>query len=64
MSSPELKTRRSIPAQKARSPVPVSTTARISGSGPASMTVPPMARTSPWVGALRAAGRLGRATST
>ena len=36
MLSPPAKARRSIPAQNARSPVPVSTTARTSGSASAS----------------------------
>ena len=61
---PSAKPRRSMPAQKARSPVPVSTTARTSGSFSASSMARPMADSSSGFNALRASGRLSRSTCT
>ena len=61
---PSAKPRRSMPAQKARSPVPVSTTARTSGSFSASSMARPMALSSSGFNALRASGRLSRRICT
>jgi hypothetical protein len=62
--SPSAKARRSMPAQKARLPVPVRTTNRISGSASASFSVSPMLRISAASRALRVSGRFRRATRT
>ncbi len=61
---PSAKARRSMPAQNAFSPVPVSTTARTSGSSSASVIETPMAVSSSGLSALRASGRLRRSTCT
>ncbi len=61
---PSAKPRRSMPAQNARSPVPVSTTARTSGSFSASSMARPMAVSSSGFNALRASGRLSRRICT
>ena len=61
---PAAKARRSMPAQKARSPVPVSTMARISGSSSAWATAAPIPPRMSGVSALRASGRFSLATRT
>src|SRR5690242_171257 len=52
-----------MPAQNARSPVPVITTARTLGSASAAATAAPMSPIIAQVSALRASGRLRRTTS-
>ena len=61
---PSLKSRRSIPAQNALSPVPVITIAWTAGSPSAASTPPPMPASTAWLSALRASGRLMRSTRT
>ena len=60
---PSLKSRRSIPAQNARSPVPVITIARTAGSASAASMPPPMPASTAPLSALRASGRLMRSTA-
>ena len=61
---PSAKARRSMPAQNALSPVPVSTTARTSGSFSASIMPRPMAVKSSGFSELRASGRFSLSTIT
>ena len=61
---PSANARRSMPAQKAFSPVPVRTTARTSGSFSASVMPSPIAVSSSGFNELRASGRLSRRTRT
>ena len=61
---PSAKARRSMPAQNAFSPVPVSTTARMSGSFSASTMPSPIAVSNAGFSEFRASGRLSRSTTT
>ena len=61
---PSAKARRSMPAQNALSPVPVSTTARTSGSFSASTMPRPISVRSSGLRELRASGRFSRRTET
>ena len=58
--SPSAKVRRSIPEQKERSPVPVTSSTRISGSASASTTAVPIPPIIDQLRALRTSGRLSR----